>query len=99
MDISLRDGEEGCLLPLTVRPGASRSRVVGEHGGRLKVSVQAPPERGRANRAVVKLIASVLELRAADLEIVRGHTSKDKDLLVRGLEASELGARLEALAD
>jgi uncharacterized protein (TIGR00251 family) len=73
----------GLELRLKVVPGASHSEIVGPLGDRLKVRVSPPPEGGKANRAVVELISRWLS--AADVRIVRGHSSAEKTLEVRGL--------------
>jgi uncharacterized protein (TIGR00251 family) len=72
-------------IDLKVVPGAARSEVVGPLGDRLKVRVAAPPEGGRANRAVVELLREWLgAASAADVEIVAGHGSPRKTVRVRG---------------
>lgn len=65
-------------LRLRVRPGGKKNAILGEHGGALRVSVTAQPERGKANRAVVKLLADVLGIAASEVAIVSGETSGDK---------------------
>jgi uncharacterized protein (TIGR00251 family) len=71
------DGD-GARLRLRVSAGASRSRVHGPHGGALKLSVKAPPERGKANREVVALVAAAFGLAPADVALVAGETAPDK---------------------
>jgi hypothetical protein len=68
----------GVRLRLRVSAGASRTRVAGVHGGALKAAVAAPPEKGRANREVVRLVAGVFGVAARDVEIVSGEASPDK---------------------
>ncbi len=87
------------VLRLSVSPGAGRSLVVGRHGDALKVRVGAPPERGRANTAVVELLASVLGVPKADVEVVSGETSRSKRVSVAGLEPDEVDRRLDAALD
>ena len=84
------------VLRLSVSPGAGRSLVVGRHGDALKVRVGAPPERGRANAAVVDLVASVLGVPKGDVQVVGGETSRSKRVAVGGLAADEVDRRLEA---
>jgi len=86
--------EGGALLAVKVVPGSSRERIVGPLGNRLKVSVREPPEKGAANRAVCALVAGALGLRAGDVDVLRGAGRPQKDLLVRGLSAAEVGRRL-----
>ncbi len=68
----------GTRLRLRVKPGARKTAIVGVHGGALKVAVAAAPEKGRANRAVVKLLAEALELPSSAVTITAGESSQDK---------------------
>jgi uncharacterized protein (TIGR00251 family) len=77
-------------------PGAARTGLVGRHGTSWKVRVSAPPEGGRANEAVVRLVAATVGVRSGDVSIVAGHGSRDKVVAVEGLTAGELEARLAA---
>lgn len=76
---------DGIEIKLKVVPGASRSQIVGILGDRLKVKVAAPPEDGKANRAVVELLVRWLGTQA--IEIVAGHGHPEKTAWVRGLGA------------
>ncbi len=79
------DGAPAIELRLKVVPGASRDAVVGPLGDRLKIRVAAPPEDGRANKAVCALLARALGVTPNAVEIVAGQTSPAKTALVRGL--------------
>jgi len=68
--------------------------VVGRHGEAWKVRVAAPPEGGRANEAVVRLLADTLGLPRRDVAIVAGHGARDKVVTLIGIDAEELEARL-----
>lgn len=81
-------------IALKVVPGARRDSVAGALGDRLKVRVSAPPEDGRANRAVEKLLAQALGVPASDVTIATGHSSPQKSAVIRGLNASEAARRL-----
>ncbi len=74
-------------LSLKVIPKSSRNRVVGWVGERLKVQVTAPPERGKANDAVVELLAEALGLSKKQVRIVAGETSPLKTVEVDGEDA------------
>jgi hypothetical protein len=69
-------------LALHVQPGARRAALIGEHGGRLKVAVPAPPLEGRANHAVLQLLAELLSLPSSALTIVAGSSARHKRVLV-----------------
>lgn len=87
------------LLRLHVQPGAGRSAVVGTHGDALKVRVGAPPRQGRANDACVALVAASLGVKASDVELVSGPSSRAKRLRVRGLDLQDAQRLLSALLD
>ena len=78
---------------------ASRSCVVGEHDGALKVRVAAPPVEGAANEELVRLLARALKVPARDVEITGGRTSKLKTVRISGAtreQVSRLAAGEEA---
>ena len=98
-------GTESAELPITVRqggiefrvkvvPGASRSRLAGQLGEALKVAVAAPPEAGKANAALIDLLAQVLRVKRADVAVVSGHGSPLKRVAVAGVTVQEARARL-----
>ncbi|MEZ5233117.1 MAG: DUF167 domain-containing protein [Acidimicrobiales bacterium] len=70
-------------LDLWVVPGGSRTGVTGVHDGRLRVAVAAPPEGGKANRAVQRLLAGLTGTSAGAVELQRGTTSRAKTWRVR----------------
>ena len=69
---------------------------MGRHGPGWKARVAAPPERGRANRALEELLAEALGVRRDRVVVVAGHASRRKVVEVEGLEAPEVVRRLEA---
>jgi len=85
------------VLRLHVQPGAGRTAVVGRHGDSLKVRVAAPPEGGRANEAVVGLVAETLGAAAAKVELVSGASSRAKQVRVAGMDVADVRRRLEAV--
>jgi uncharacterized protein YggU (UPF0235/DUF167 family) len=60
----------------------------------LKVWTTAAPEKGKANRALIKILADGLSLRAAQLELIGGATSNQKRFLVRQITPAELSRRV-----
>jgi uncharacterized protein len=82
-------------LRLRVVPGARASRLVGRHGDAWKLQVAAPPERGAANDAVLRLLATILGVPHRDIELVSGHGSRDKIVRIAGIEAHDAHRRLE----
>jgi len=95
--LCVRTGEAGTvMLRVRVTPRARREGVLGWRGGALCVAVSAVPERGEANRAVLDVLATALDLRRGALAIVRGGAARDKTVRVAGVPADELRARLAA---
>jgi uncharacterized protein (TIGR00251 family) len=85
-------------LLVTVTPGASRDELVGRHGEGWKVRVAAAPQRGRANHAVVTLLAEALGIDRGSVRIVAGHAARRKVVEIEGLGEKEAARRLEAAA-
>jgi len=83
-------------LRLHVVPGARRTGVIGRHGDGWKVRVTAPPERGKANDAVVRLVAGALGLPRAAVTIVSGHATREKTVEVMGADRDSVEAALES---
>jgi uncharacterized protein (TIGR00251 family) len=89
---------ERTTLRLRVAPGARRSGVVGRHGDAWKVRVSAPAEAGRANDAVLALLATILDVSRRDLELTAGRSSRDKVVALRGMTPVAVETRLAAAA-
>ena len=81
-------------LSLRVSPGAARAGIVGRQGRAWKVRVAAPPEGGKANDAVVQLLADTLDVPRRDVEIVSGHGARDKIVALGGIGPDEIERRL-----
>jgi uncharacterized protein len=86
-------------LRLRVVPGATRSRVVGRYGDAWKVRVTAPPEGGRANEAVLAVLAEALDVSRRDLELISGRSSRDKVVALDGMTSEAAEERLAAAAE
>lgn len=80
-----------------VCPGASRTKIVGEHDGALKVAVSAAPEKGKANKALLTALAKALGAKKADITLVSGETSRTKRISLRGVGAEALREMLEKI--
>ena len=89
-----RDVPGGVEIDVLVQPRASRTRAVGEHGGRLKIQVAAPPVDGEANAALVAFLASALGVRKSDVALVRGDSGRRKTVRIAGVSAADALARL-----
>jgi uncharacterized protein (TIGR00251 family) len=85
------------LLRLYVQPRASKNRVVGLHDGTVKLGITAAPVDGKANAAVLKFLASFLKVKKKDLEIRHGLQSRNKTVLVAGLDEETVRRKIEAV--
>jgi uncharacterized protein (TIGR00251 family) len=90
--------ESQTRLSLRVSPGAKSSAIVGRYGERWKVRVAAPAESGRANEALLELVAETLGVKRSRLRVVSGIGSRDKIVEVTGIDAEESKRLLLAAA-
>jgi hypothetical protein len=86
----LRADGDGALVLAHLQPGARRTALVGTHGGRLKIAVQAPPSEGRANDALLAWLAERLGVPRRRLKITAGLRSRDKTVRVDGCDAQRV---------
>jgi uncharacterized protein (TIGR00251 family) len=93
----LRISRKGdCLLvEVHVVPRASRSKLLGVHDGRLKISLEAPPVDGEANQALLAFLAKLLDLPRRDVTLCRGESSRQKLVSLRGVTENVLQGLLE----
>jgi uncharacterized protein (TIGR00251 family) len=76
-------------LKLRVSPGSRRPGIAGRHGDAWKVRVAAPPEDGRANEAVLRLLAETLDVPRSSVALVSGQTSRNKIVVLHGVEQAQ----------
>jgi hypothetical protein len=98
--IVLEPHAEGTILPVRAQAGARFSGLKGLHAGALQVAVTQAPEKGKANKAIIAVLAESLGLRKSQIELLSGDTAAQKRFLVRGISHEELAARItEQLSD
>ena len=85
-------------IKVKVHPRASSNKVVGYLGEKLHLRVTAAPVEGRANAAVVSMLAGVLGVAKSRVRVVRGHGSRDKVVAVESLTVEEVRQRVSASA-
>ena len=83
-----------CRLEAKVVPGSSRTEIVGWLGTALKIKVAAPPEKGKANKAVTKLLSELLQLNQECIAIVQGSSSQRKVIEIAGITPEQLNSTL-----
>ena len=81
-------------LRVRVSPGARRAEVVGRHGEAWKLRVTPPPSGGKANEAVLRLLAETLAVPQARVALVAGHGGRDKVVELTGIDSAESDRRL-----
>lgn len=90
----VRDDPAGAVIELVVQPRASRTRVVGEHDGRLKLQIAAPPVDGEANAEVIAFLAGALRVRRAAILLLRGDAGRRKTVRIEGVSAAQVTSAL-----
>jgi uncharacterized protein len=95
--IALAAHAQGTVLPVRAQPGARKTAILGVHAGALRVAVSAPPERGKANAAIVTLLAEALGCKPAQVSLLSGAATRQKRFLIQGIEPDALRQRLAPL--
>ncbi len=88
--IEIRQEQGAVLLAVKVVPGASRTRCLGELDGRAKIAVAAPPEGGKANKALTTFLANLLGVRKNAVSIQSGATSPLKTVRISGVGTAQV---------
>ena len=98
----MRRNPEGIIFKVFVQPKSSKNIIVGLHGDALKIKLTAPPVENAANAMCVKFLAKALSVSKSSIEIIAGHTSRNKQVLLKTGQASitaEAYKRLEQLVE
>lgn len=82
------------LIRVRVQPGARSDEVVGFQGEVLRLRVKAPPREGKANLAVVKLLAKRLNVARSQVRILGGHRTREKVIVIERMESAKVRALL-----
>jgi len=90
----LQSHPDGTVISIKLQPRASRTAIAGPQGSELKVQVTAPPVDSAANEALVRLLAEVLDCPRSAVHLIRGRTSRHKQVLIRGVSVGDAAARL-----
>ncbi|MBS0202569.1 MAG: DUF167 domain-containing protein [Planctomycetes bacterium] len=94
--IVLEETTNGLLLAVKAQPGARRNTIAGEHAGALKIAVTQAPEKGKANDAIIVVMAQLLDLKRHQIRLAAGPTSSQKKFLITGISLVDLQQRIEA---
>ena len=82
--LNIQKTDDGIIFTVKVQPGASKNEIVGVQGDALKVKINAPPMKGKANRALIDFLAKHLGVKKSEVEIISGRTSRIKKIKVLG---------------
>lgn len=85
-----RETDAGVIFSCHVRPGASKSEVMGLYGESMKLSLKAPPVDGKANKELCRFLAETCGASKSAAELVSGQTSRDKKVLLNGYRLKEI---------
>ena len=96
MPLELRETAHGVTLRVRVQPRSSRNALAGEREGALVVRLTAPPVEGRANQALVRILADALGIAPSAVQLLRGNSGRDKLVAIAGVDAATARARLSS---
>ncbi|HWI54707.1 MAG TPA: DUF167 domain-containing protein [Desulfobacteria bacterium] len=88
--MDIQEHTDGVVLKIKVQPRASRNKIAGQIGDALKVMLTAPPVDGEANAACIDFFSDLLGVPKRDIEILTGHTGRNKLVKIYGLTKSKL---------
>lgn len=88
--LALTQVENGIRLEIKVQPRSSKNQIVGEYNGALKVKLTAPPVEGEANQALIAFLASLLKVPKKNVILLKGDSSRNKILEIKGVDAETL---------
>ena len=92
--LDLNEKDNAVTIRIRVQPRASRTEIVGEYAGAIKLRVAAPPVDGKANEECRRFLAKLLKVSATSVEIISGESSRDKLIRIQNMSAARV---LEAL--
>ena len=88
--IEFLEKDSALIFSVRVIPRSSRSEIVGEYDGSLKVKLNSPPVDGAANAELIKLLAKEFDVSKSQVEILSGNTSKQKQVKISGAKKNAL---------
>jgi uncharacterized protein (TIGR00251 family) len=102
-----QEDSNGIILKVFIQPRSSKNMIAGQHGDALKIKLTAPPVDDAANRMCIQYLAKCLKIPKSSIEIISGHTSRTKRLLLRykneknesGAEQNRIRALISSLLD
>ncbi|MDD5700862.1 MAG: DUF167 domain-containing protein [Dehalococcoidales bacterium] len=81
-------------ISVKVLPNAGKNEILGPVNGVWRIKIAAPPDKGKANKELIKFLSEILGVRKNNLDILKGHSSHNKILAFEGISPEEVAARL-----
>jgi uncharacterized protein len=102
-----QEDSNGIILKVFIQPRSSKNMIAGQHGDALKIKLTAPPVDDAANKMCIQYLAKCLKIPKSSIEIISGHTSRTKRLLLRykneknesGAEQNRIRSLISSLLD
>jgi len=95
--IDIQERKDGVSFSVHVLPRSSKCALAGHQGGAIRLKLTAPPVDGKANEECLEFLAERLEVKKGQMDIVRGHKSRNKIVSVRGVTRETVEARFSLL--
>ena len=92
--VEMESRGDGTILSVQARPGAKKNEIRGEQNGFLKVFVTQIPEKGKANKVILELLAKSLKVKKSEIELVSGETSSHKRFLFHHHSPDEISEKI-----
>ncbi len=93
--LDIKEDSAGIILPVRASPGAKRDSLAGEHAGALKIAVSAPPDKGKANEAIIEVLSETLDVPKSNITLITGATSRQKKFRIEGIDRETLLGKLK----
>ena len=94
--LTIHKVDNGVIFKIKVQPGAAKNEIVGVQGDALKIKIDAPPIKGKANKALIDFLVKKLSVKKSEVEITSGHRSRIKKIKVIG-EGVKIKEKIQGL--
>ena len=95
----LESHPQGVVIRVKARPGARRNAFAGLHDGALRIDVTAAPEKGKANDAIIALLAKTFGVAKSSIELISSPANSQKRFLLHGIQLTDVQRQLTSLDD
>lgn len=92
-ELYIKDIDEGVVLNIAVKPN-SKKQVIDFNPNFLSISLKSSPEKGKANRELLKYLSKILDIPISKIQLISGHTSRDKRILISDFESTQIKEKL-----